>query len=324
MIIVSGGFGFIGSNLIRLLNDAGFDKIIVVDDLTDGKKALNLANARIYDFIDSYAFENLMDEKGALDSLEITHFFHLGAISATNEWNGTLVMNRNFEYSKKVLKYCVSRSINLTYASSASVYGRSHGPSCEDLSPISPQNVYAYSKALFDNYVFGFNRTYNINIVGLRYFNVFGPGEAHKIGMTSPVYMFHNQVMTKGKCSVFGAALGYEGGAHSRDFIHVEDACKITKFFMDQNVSGIFNVGTGVTTSFGDVAKFIVNYHGADVDVDIEFVDFPDSLKKYYQPYTCSNTDKLRKAGYVDDFIRIEDGITSYIETLNHQNSLER
>ena len=321
MIIVSGGFGFIGSNLIKLLNAAGYDKILVIDDLTEGKKALNLANAQIYDFIDSQKFEKIMDESKTLEKTDVNHFFHLGAISATNEWNGSLVMNRNFEYSKKVLKFCNKNLINLTYASSASVYGRTTSTSYEDVSQLAPQTVYAYSKALFDRYAFNNNHIYDINVTGLRYFNVYGPGESHKIGMTSPVYMFYNQLMENEQCSVFGASLGYEKGDHTRDFIHVNDACKITKFFMNTNISGIFNVGTGNSTSFGQVADYVVKYTCETSENRIKYIDFPSSLKRHYQPFTCASIEKLRNIGYVNDFIDINDGIRRYInELVNEKN----
>ncbi|HFC54028.1 MAG TPA: ADP-glyceromanno-heptose 6-epimerase, partial [Gammaproteobacteria bacterium] len=219
MIIVTGGAGFIGSNLVRALNDAGRDDILVVDDLSDGTKFVNLVDCAIRDYMDKEEFlrrieagERLVGSNGAL--------FHQGACSTTTEWDGRYMMNNNYEYSKRLLEYCVERSVPFLYASSAAVYGLQR-EFREDPANERPLNVYGYSKLLFDHYVRRILPLSKTQIAGFRYFNVYGPREQHKGSMASVAFHLYNQIRESGRVRLFEGCDGYGDGEQRRDFIHV-------------------------------------------------------------------------------------------------------
>ena len=305
MIIVTGGAGFIGSNVIRALNNRGINDIIVVDDLTDGRKCANLADKK---FADYYDFADLIKQPLSNATVSILRaVIHLGAISDTTNWNGRALMRVNYEASKIALGMAMAANCPFIYASSASVYGNSaHGfrEQPENERPLTP---YAFSKWSFDNLVrFSLAAKKATNrIVGLRYFNVYGPGEAHKDNMASVIYQWLNAIQQgKTAISVFAGSQDIY-----RDFIYVEDVAEITVRFLETTHEGIYNVGTGVATSFLDVAEAVAHDRA-----NIEMIPFPEALRATYQRYTCADTSKLRaNLGIPPNwFTPIEKGIERY------------
>ncbi|MCZ6802632.1 MAG: ADP-glyceromanno-heptose 6-epimerase [Proteobacteria bacterium] len=313
MIVVTGGAGFIGSQLVTGLNKLGREDVIVVDDLTDGKKFENLAVNKIADYIDKADFRRLIEKRGSICD-EIDLIFHQGACSTTTKWDGQYMMDNNYTYSKILLHFCIEQSIPFIYASSAAVYGVST-TFTEEPENECPVNVYGYSKLLFDNYVRGFKTNIDSQIVGLRYFNVFGSREAHKKEMTSVVYHFDKQIKETGEMKLFEGSHGYADGEQLRDFIFVDDVISVNLWMMDNpNVSGLFNVGTGITNSFNNVANVIIDWHGKG---KIKYIPFPDALKESYQSFTEASLTKLRAVGYDHESTSLNEGVNSYLDVLN-------
>lgn len=312
-VLVTGGAGLIGSNLIKNLNKNGIEEILVVDDLTDGSKITNLSTVKFVDYVDK-------DDFKADEFKDIECIFHLGACSSTTERNGRYLMKNNYEYSKKLLHHASDHNIKYIYASSASVYGLGkngyrEGSSCE-----LPINPYAFSKFQFDRYVRNnLHRLKNVTI-GLRYFNVYGPGEHAKGDMASVIYKFYNQAVQENSIKLFGAGEGANAGEHMRDFVHVDD-CASVNFWMfeNQQKSGIYNIGTGTPTSFNTIAEIIKYwfFKNKNLDLQVQYIDFPESLKGQYQSYTCADLDLLRSQGYNNKLISIQDGINSYLDFLD-------
>ena len=300
MILVTGGFGFIGSNIIRNLNKRGFNNIIVVDDLTNGHKFRNLVDCKFETFIDKD--DTFTTSK--IDWSKLTYIFHEGAISSTTEWNGKLVMKDNLEYSEKLLAKAMEYEIKFSYASSASVYGDT-GNFKED-GPKNPLNLYAYSKLLFDNKVEDiinkdwYNKSPYV-IQGYRYFNVYGSGEDHKNSQASPIHQFSKQAIQNKEIKVFKGSENF-----IRDFVCIDDIVILKIEMLDRNISGIFNVGTNRPISFMDVAKLISNKTGAKITE----IPFPDNLKGHYQTYTCADMDKIRQVGCPVRFRSVEEYLT--------------
>ncbi|MDR1661991.1 MAG: ADP-glyceromanno-heptose 6-epimerase, partial [Azoarcus sp.] len=241
MIIVTGGAGFIGSNIVQGLNAQGIDDILVVDDLGDGHKCLNLADADIRDYLDRDDF--LARIAGGEDFGALEAVFHEGACSSTTEWDGRFMMKVNFEYSKALLTWCAARGVPFIYASSASVYGM--GPVFREAREYErPLNMYAYSKFLFDCHLRA--RSIGSQVAGLRYFNVYGPREQHKGSMASVPFHINAQLHDSGRLRLFESSDGYGPGEQQRDFIHVDDVVAVNLWLLEHpQVSGIFNVGTG-------------------------------------------------------------------------------
>lgn len=313
MYIVTGGAGFIGSNIVHALNKRGIDDILVVDDLTDGKKCRNLSDLNIADYMDMHDF--LAAIKNDSLNAEVTAIFHEGACSATTEWDGKFVMDVNYQYSKAVLHYCLEKKIPFSYASSASVYGA--GPIFkEDRSQEKPLNMYAFSKFQFDQYIRRLLPNIESQVCGFRYFNVYGPREQHKGSMASVAFHLRNQISAGENPKLFGAYDGYEAGGQSRDFIYVEDLVKTKLWFLDNpNQSGIFNLGTGKAEPFRTIAETVINYYGRG---DIEFIEFPEHLKGVYQSFTEADISNLRNTGYKGSFRGLAQGVTDYLTWLDH------
>ncbi len=313
MFIVTGGAGFIGSNIVRALNARGRDDIIVVDDLSDGTKFSNLVGANILDYYDKDEFLTLIN-KGTKFSRFIEAVFHQGACSTTTEWNGKFMMENNYSYSKSLLHYCTERRFPFIYASSAAVYG--HGKVFkEELEYEDPLNVYGYSKFQFDQYVRRLSPNCRSQIVGLRYFNVYGPREQHKGTMASVAHHLNNQLLSDGMVKLFAGCDGYDNGEQRRDFIFVDDIVNVNMWFLDQpKVSGIFNVGTGRSQTFNEVAHAVLNWHGRG---ELQYIPFPDHLRGHYQSFTEADISALRGAGYNGEFRSVQEGVKSYLDWLN-------
>jgi ADP-L-glycero-D-manno-heptose 6-epimerase len=313
MIIVTGGAGMIGSRIINALNYRGIDDILVVDDLTNGHKMFNLVGLKFIDYMDKGDFINYLTSIGKHN---IKTIFHQGACSRTTEWNGKYLMQNNYEYTKYLINWCLVNKVQLIYASSASVFGLGLKGFDEDSNVESPINMYAYSKYILDNYL---QRKiyFSSQIVGLRYFNVYGPNENHKNEMASTIFHFNNQLIDGNKVKLFEGTNGILNGEQARDFVYVDDCANINMWFFDnpnKDFSGIYNVGTGESRSFNDVANLVISWHNKGT---IEYIKFPSHLIKSYQNYTKANIAKLRTIGCEIRFKPIEEGIPLYLEFLN-------
>ncbi|MFW0884306.1 ADP-glyceromanno-heptose 6-epimerase [Candidatus Acidulodesulfobacterium sp. H_13] len=316
MIIVTGGAGFIGSNIVEALNKKGKTDILVIDDLTDGKKMHNLTDLDILDYMDKDDF--ITNIKSGYNFGNIEAIFHEGACSSTTEWDGRFIMKNNFEYSKELLKWCLKTGAQYIYASSASVYGTGKKGFIENRSCEHPINMYAYSKFQFDQYIRSVMKKGGVKcqIVGFRYFNVYGQRETHKGTMSSVAFHFNNQILTNGKARLFEGTDGYKNGEQERDFVYVEDCVRVNLWFLEHpEKSGIFNIGTGKGRSFNDVANAVVKWHGSG---NIEYIHFPDNLKGAYQSFTEANITALRNAGYEKPFLSVEEGVKKYLDRLNN------
>ncbi|KAF3977215.1 MAG: ADP-glyceromanno-heptose 6-epimerase [Methylococcales symbiont of Iophon sp. n. MRB-2018] len=313
MIIVTGGAGFIGSNLVLGLNQRGYDDILVVDDLTNGVKYKNLVDCQIADYQDKNDFL-LKLQQGFYSATSIKAIFHQGACSTTTEWDGCYMMKNNYEYSKTLLHYCQSHKIPFIYASSAAVYGSDNNFK-EQLSYEKPLNVYAYSKFQFDQYYRRFQNKLTAQVVGLRYFNVYGPHEEHKGSMASVAFHLNNQIKKSNSVRLFEGCDGYGNGEQQRDFIYVADVVDINLWFLDNpQVSGLYNTGTGRAQSFNDVANAVLAYHQQG---QLEYIPFPEHLKGCYQSFTEANLENLRSVGCDYQFKSVEEGVQLYMKWLN-------
>jgi ADP-L-glycero-D-manno-heptose 6-epimerase len=308
MIIITGGAGFIGSNLVHELNLRGHRDIMVVDNLTRGEKALNLADCTIADYLDKEDFIAGVRAGPVLQRAEAV--FHLGACSATTEWDGRYMMRNNFEYTRTLFHACQDLRIPFIYASSASVYGGGH-MFVEDPANERPLNVYGYSKLLFDQYLRPRMRELTAPVVGLRYFNVYGPREQHKGTMASVAYHFQNQLAQTGRVRLFEGCDGYANGEQQRDFVDVQDCVNVKLWLLEHpKISGIFNLGTGLARSFNDMARAVIRAWGSG---EIEYIPFPEHLKGRYQSYTQADLTALRAAGCDLKFRNVEAGAARYV-----------
>lgn len=318
MIIVTGGAGLIGSNIIAALNARGRKDILVVDHLKNGRKMHNLADLNTKDYLDREDF--MARIQSGFDFGKIDAVFHLGACSATTEWDGQFIMRNNFENSKALLHWCQEIGAQYLYASSASVYGLAENGFREDRDCEKPINMYAYSKFQFDQYVRSLEGQLTHQVVGFRYFNVYGPREAHKGSMSSTPFHFNNQILANGACSLFAGTDGYADGEQKRDFVFVEDCAAVNLWFMRHpEKSGIFNLGTGCARTFNDMANAVIAWHhqNRDVEARIQYIPFPEHLQGAYQNYTQADISALRRAGYEGNFLTVEEGVANYLDWLN-------
>ncbi|HCT98525.1 MAG TPA: ADP-glyceromanno-heptose 6-epimerase [Methylococcaceae bacterium] len=314
MIIVTGGAGFIGSNLIHTLNAQGHSDILLVDDLTNGHKMHNIADLTIADYMDKRDFLASLANANFLP--HVSAVFHQGACSATTEWNGQYVMENNYAYSKQVFHWCQQRKTPFIYASSASVYGMGKQGFCVDRACEKPINMYAYSKFQFDQYVRQHLPQSSSQIVGLRYFNVYGPREQHKGSMSSTAYHFNTQLQQSGQVKLFAGCDGYVDGQQERDFVYVNDVVAINLWFLEHpHCSGIFNVGTGQAQTFNAMAQAVIDWHGRG---EITYIPFPEQLRGAYQSYTQADLSTLRAVGCHHEFLDVKAGVKDYLDRLNH------
>ncbi len=312
MIIVTGGAGFIGSNIVAGLNEAGHDDIIVVDDLSDGTKFVNIADLKVADYFDKDDFLTCLEAGEKIP--RPTAIFHQGACSDTTEWDGRIMLGDNYDYSKRLLNYSLEHKIPFLYASSASVYG--DGTVFQE-DPVNerPLNLYAYSKLLFDQYVRRCLPDVASQIVGLRYFNVYGPREQHKGKMASVAYHFDGQVRESGTVRLFEGCGKYGNGEQRRDFVYVADVTAVNLWLHDNpQISGIFNLGTGKSQTFNDVANAVIKFHKRG---NIEYIPFPVELEGRYQSFTQADISALRAAGYGESFRSVEEGVSDYLNCLH-------
>jgi ADP-L-glycero-D-manno-heptose 6-epimerase len=316
VIIVTGGAGFIGSNLIEQLNQAGERDILLVDNFAPapnltGPKFLNLAGAEFADYMDKREFRSAL-KAGDFEGMKVRAILHQGACSNTLEDDGRYMMDNNFTYSKELLHFALERKIPLVYASTAATYGASTSFT-EVLANERPLNVYGYSKLVFDNYVRRLIPEMKSTVIGLRYFNVYGPREQHKGRMASVIHHFTRQLKDTGTIRMFEGSGGYGNGEQRRDFVFVKDLARINMFFgglLEESpkkpVHRVVNAGTGEARTFKAVAEALMQVHGPG---QIEYIPFPGDLKNRYQHFTQADVTGLRLAGYTAPFTSLEDGV---------------
>ena len=331
-VVVTGGAGFIGANIVKGLNARGIDDIIVVDDLTQGDKFRNIADLKIADYVDLDDFYLNFDE-GRYSKVEAV--FHEGACSDTMEQDGKYMMDNNYTLSCELFQACQRQGTRLLYASSAATYGGSETFK-EEPAFEGPLNVYGYSKLLFDQRMrreLGVNfEKAKVQVAGFRYFNVYGPREQHKGRMASVAFHQFNQFKAEGKVKLFGAYGGYAQGEQMRDFVFVDDVVAVNLWFFDHpGQSGVFNLGSGRAQPFNDVAVAVVNtLRGLEgkpalplTDITaqglIEYIPFPDALRGKYQCYTQADLTRLRAAGCDHVFADVQSGVSQYVQWLARQ-----
>ena len=328
-IVVTGAAGFIGANIVKALNQRGFTDIIAVDNLKKAEKFKNLVDCEIADYLDKNEFIERL-QAGDFDGV-VEAVFHEGACSDTMETDGAYMMENNYRYSCILLDWCLDQEVQYLYASSAATYGGSK-VFREEREFEGPLNVYGYSKFLFDQVVRrkeiemgGFSS----QVVGFRYFNVYGPREQHKGRMASVAFHHFNQFRAEGKVKLFEGCDGYGNGEQKRDFVFIGDVAKVNLWFLDNpRKSGIFNLGTGRAQAFNDIATSTINglralKNESPLTLDqlkaqglLEYVAFPEALKGKYQSFTQADIGKLREAGYDEPFATVEEGVASYVRWL--------
>jgi len=309
MIIVTGGAGFIGSALVKKLNDEGYEDIIIVDNLGSGEKWKNLLNLKFVEYIHK---ENFFKK---LDNLrDIRAIFHLGACSSTTEADADYLYNNNFIYSRRLAEFAIRKNIRFIYASSAATYGageQSYSDADEMSAQLRPLNKYGWSKLLMDRWVLQ-NELQN-KICGLKFFNVFGPNEYHKGAMKSMVYKAFYQIKETGKVKLFRSNHpDFTDGGQMRDFIYVKDIVDVIYWlFENKNINGIFNVGTGIAHTWKEMMQAV--FDAMNISENIEYIEMPEILKNSYQNYTCAVMDKLQETGYPINFLSLEDSVQDYV-----------
>lgn len=307
MVIVTGGAGFIGSNIVKGLNDKGIDNILIVDNLEKAEKHKNLNKIKFYDYVDKRDF----NVEEFLQNNKVEAVFHQGASSNTMETDGRYMMKNNYECTKETFLACQKHNVRLFYASSASVYGNGDKGFIEKEECEYPLNVYAFSKYQFDRFLNLNIKHLGSQVVGLRYFNVYGPQENHKGRMASVAFHMFNQIKNNEPMKLFEGSQNFK-----RDFIYVDDVVAVNMFFFEhQSISGIYNCGTGNAESFCEIANALKEKY---TEAKIEYIPFPESLIGKYQTFTQSDITSLRKAGYNKPFISLKEGTLKYADILEN------
>jgi len=313
MIIVTGGAGFIGSAVVWRLNQLGEDNIVIVDRLGKTEKWKNLVGLKYADIFHKENFIDMVLED--VVPFQVEAIIHLGACSSTTQKDADYLLHNNFKYTQALAEFALEKGARFIYASSAATYGNGSKGYIDDetkLDELQPLNMYGYSKHMFDLWA----RREGIadKIVGLKYFNVYGPNEYHKDDMRSVVHKAFGQIKETGKVKLFKSYKPeYKDGEQKRDFIYVKDVVDITLFFLqNKNINGLFNAGTGKARSWVDLVSALFN--AMELPVNIEFIDMPETLKGKYQYFTQANIDKLKNAGYDKPIAGIEEGVTDYVK----------
>ncbi|CAJ0992657.1 ADP-glyceromanno-heptose 6-epimerase [Pantoea sp. Nvir] len=307
MIIVTGGAGMIGSNIVKKLNERSMSDILVVDNLKNGTKCINLADLSISDYMDKEFFFTYIAAGKNFNSIEAV--FHEGACTVTTEWDGKYMMDNNYHYSKNLMHYCLDREIPFLYASSAAIYGGNSGHFIEKRKYEQPLNIYGYSKMLFDHYVRQLLPLAKSPVCGFRYFNVYGPREGHKGSMASVAFHLNTQINNGEYPELFEGSDSFK-----RDFVHVDDVVAVNMWCWENNIFGIYNCGTGHAESFQEVADTVLKFHQKG---QIKYIPLPFKLKGRYQTYTQANLTRLRATGYDKPFKKVAQGVTEYMSWLN-------
>lgn len=319
MIIVTGGAGFIGSCVVRSLNEAGRSDIVIVDNISETDKWMNMRNKKYIKYVHKSKF---LEELPTYKNVEA--IVHMGAQSSTTERDFDYLWENNFEYTKALWNYCAEKHISFIYASSAATYGDgSLGFNDRmDIDQLLPLNGYGYSKQLFDMWVKHQAKSFPAQYCGLKFFNVYGPNEYFKGSMASMVFHGFNQIKETGKVKLFKSCNpNYADGGQLRDFVYVKDICKVIMWLLvNKHVSGLFNVGTGRAQSFAELAE--ATFHALDLEPNIEYIDMPEKLRGKYQYYTKAEMSKLYDAGYPYHFADVEKGVRDYVQGHLAQNFL--
>lgn len=313
MIIVTGGAGFIGSCVVRTLNDHGYNDIVIVDNIAETDKWMNMRNKQYTKYVHKSKF---LEELPTYDNVEA--IIHMGAQSATTERNFDYLWDNNFEYTKTLWNYCADKQISFIYASSAATYGDGELGFDDrmDIDQLRPLNGYGYSKQLFDQWVKHQATKFPKQYAGLKFFNVYGPNEYFKAGMASMIFHGFRQIKETGKVKLFKSCNpNYADGGQLRDFVYVKDICSVIWWLLEnEQVSGLFNVGTGRAQSFAELAE--ATFHALGLEPNIEYIEMPEKLRNKYQYYTKAEMGKLRAAGYDKPFMNLEAGARDYVQ--NH------
>jgi ADP-L-glycero-D-manno-heptose 6-epimerase len=316
-IVITGAAGFIGSCLVAFLNKEGFNNLILVDDFSRADKIAHLTGKNyLYKIERELFFKWLEAEKR-----EIGFIYHIGARTDTTEFDYAVHEHLNVAYSKKIWEYCVTNNVPLVYASSAATYGagelgyKDDEKIIEDLKPLNP---YGISKNEFDKWVL-LQKNCPPAWAGLKFFNVYGPNEYHKVRMASVIFHSYNQIIEKGFVKLFKShRKDFKDGEQLRDFIYVKDVLKICFWFLEcwqkdskTFISGIYNVGTGNARSFNDLVK--ATFSGMDIETKIEYINMPEDIRNTYQYYTQAEMQKIKDAGYNEAFFSLEKGVEDYV-----------
>lgn len=318
-IVVTGAAGFIGSCMVSFLNQQGFEQLILVDEFDHEEKELNLLHKKYLVRVErENFFDWLQQEKPS-----IAFIFHLGARTDTTEFNYAIHQHLNVEYSQKIWNYATHNKIPLVYASSAATYGEGELGYNDDhdiIDRLHPLNPYGISKNEFDKWVLH-QSAHPPFWAGLKFFNVYGPNEYHKGRMASVIFHAFNQIRASGKVKLFRSHKeGYENGEQLRDFIYVKDIISICFWLMqNQPASAIYNAGTGTARSFNDLVKS--TFAGLDLQPVIEYIDIPEDIRERYQYFTEADMDKLKDAGYTNEFYSLEKGVADYVRNYLSKNS---
>ena len=311
MIIVTGGAGFIGSCVVRSLNEAGRSDIVIVDNISETDKWMNMRNKKYIKYVHKSKF---LEELPTYKNVEA--IVHMGAQSSTTERDFDYLWENNFEYTKALWNYCAEKHISFIYASSAATYGDgSLGFNDRmDIDQLLPLNGYGYSKQLFDQWVKHQAKIFPAQHCGLKFFNVYGPNEYFKGSMASMVFHGFNQIKETGKVKLFKSCNpNYADGGQLRDFVYVKDICKVIMWLLvNKRVSGLFNVGTGRAQSFAELAE--ATFHALELEPNIEYIDMPEKLRGKYQYYTKAEMSRLYDAGYPFEFMDVEKGVRDYVQ----------
>lgn len=308
-IIVTGGAGFIGSSLIWRLNELGIDDILVVDRLDESDKWKNLAPLQFADYLDADEFIDDLDLFADAKTI-----FHLGACSATTEQDSDYLMHNNYQYTRDLAEFSLAHDIRFIYASSAATYGNGSAgmnDAADRLGGLRPLNMYGYSKHLFDKYA-ARNGMFD-RIVGLKYFNVFGPNENHKGDMRSLVSKAFDEITATGMIGLFRSYNpDYKDGEFGRDFIYIKDTVEMTLHFMESGGGGLFNVGSGRAATWNELAN--AAFAALGVRPNIQYIDMPEQLRGKYQYHTQANISRIRSAGYSRPMTPLTDAVNDYIQ----------